>query len=270
MSENYEITEKQIKYTNSEYPGVEIINRKYRNETISKKRVKQKFHTYIGVQKQGDIAFTANVEDSLWMGGSKIRTDYNIASTEGQRIKGILDSRFSGRAYDGTSLNLVSEFTPNRPPYVNNSISWYDMQAMSDSLKTSYSCSYTKYMDWYGMKFDLTTDNILLKVVVSAEDSLAKSMTANANIPKFKNRIGEDHSYFAFIHDSSGNIDVNADYYICCSDIHIKEFCDANSLTFPYDYSDKSLRDKIWTWGVVFNRTTGEPTHVKAYERTFV
>ena len=40
MSENYEITEKQIKYTNSEYPGVEIINRKYRNETISKKRVK--------------------------------------------------------------------------------------------------------------------------------------------------------------------------------------------------------------------------------------
>ena len=69
---------------------------------------------------------------------------------------------------------------------------------------------------------------------------------------------------------NSGNIDVNADYYICCSDVHIKEFCDANSLTFPYDYSDKSLRDKIWTWGVVFNRTTGEPTHVKAYERTFV
>ena len=43
------------------------------------------------------------------------------------------------------------------------------MQAMSDSLKTSYGCSYTKYMDWYGMKFDLTTNNILLKVVVSAE-----------------------------------------------------------------------------------------------------
>ena len=70
----------------------------------------------------------------------------------------------------------------------------------------------------------------------------AKSMTANANIPKWfkiKRFLWEDHCYVAFIHDSSGNIDVNADYYICCSDVHIKEFCDANSLTFPYDYSDK-------------------------------
>lgn len=274
MSETYEYIEDNtaIKYTNSEYPGrsTYVYVDDHTADTDNKLHVKHAFHQNIGNTVQGSIAFKSNVEDGLWMNGSLVRTDYNIASTEGQRIKAILDNKFPGRSYDSNSLNLVSEFSPNRPPYTNNSISWYHMDTMPDSVKTDYSLPYTKYMDWYGMKFDLTTNEVLLKVVLELEDPQAQSLISEAkpNFPRLDSRSSEN-SYIALIHESDGTVTDQVDFFLCCSDIFIKEFCDANSLTFPYDYSNKTLRDKIWTWGIVFNRTTGNPIHVKAYERTF-
>ena len=278
MAENYEYMNgnddygyRSIKYTHSEYPDLKIVVNitDHTADADNKKHVKHAFHAYIGNTKQA-LAFTTNVVDKLWMGGSMIRTDYNISSTEGQRIKGILDTNYSGRTYDGNNRNLVSEFVPNREPYVNNSISWYHMDTMPDSVKTDYNLSYTKYMDWYGMKFDRTTNAILLKAVLELEDPQAQSLIANAkpNFPRLDSRSPEN-SYIALIHNADGSVTNQVDFFLCCSDIFIKEFCDANSLTFPYDYSDKSLRDRIWTWGIVFNRTTGAPIHVKAYERTY-
>ena len=267
MSEGYEIVGKEIQYTNSEYPGFSVRSRKYKSEEVSKRRAKQKFNEIIGCRNH---TFNSNVVDKVWLNGSHARTDYNINSTEGQRIKGILDTNFSTLTYDTNDLNLISEFTPTRPPYINNSISWYDIQEVPGSLKTSYGCSYEKYCSWYGLKFDLTTNNVLLKVVVSADDELAKSMTSSATLPLSKFPVSTDFCYFAFIHDLEGNINENADFYIYTSDIHIKEFCTVNDLAFPYNYSDTEVRDRIWCWGIVFNRLTGVPTHVKAYERTFV
>lgn len=273
MSETYEYIENNtaIKYVNSEYPDMETIVYidDHTADADNKLHVKHSFHQIIGNTEQAK-PLTTNIVDTLWIDGSLTRTDYNIASTEGQRIKGILDTRFSGREYNSHPNNLVSEFSPNRPPYVNDSISWYDMQSMPDSLKTDYSCPYTKYMDWYGLKFDLTTNEVLLKVVLQLDDPQAQTLiaTAKPNFPRLDSRTPEN-SYIALIHETDGTVTDQVDYFLCCSDVFIKEFCDANSLSFPYDYSNKTLRDKIWTWGIVFNRTTGNPIHVKAYERTY-
>ena len=277
MSESYEYIDnnKRLKYTNSEYPGVVSEVYVFEDETINndkanKLQAKAAFENYItNLQITKPLE---NITDKVWMNGSLARTDHSITSTDGQRIKGILDTNFSGRNYARDNRNLVSEFTPNREPYENHSVSWYDMQAIPDSLKTQYSVNYNEYTDWYGMKFDLTTNRILLKVVIELDDPVAQELIEKAkpNFPTQEREVWNKTlqiNYIALIHEPDGTVTNQVDFFLNCSDIRIKEFCDANSLTFPYDYSDKSLRDRIWTWGIVFNRTTGAPIHVKAYER---
>ena len=277
MSESYEYIDsnKRLRYTNSEYPGVVSEVYVFEDETINndkanKLQARAAFENYItNLQITKPLE---NITDKVWMNGSLARTDYSITSTDGQRIKGILDTNFSGRNYARDNRNLVSEFTPNREPYENNSVSWYDMQAIPDSLKTQYSVNYNEYTDWYGMKFDLTTNRILLKVVIELDDPVAQELIEKArpNFPTQEREVWNKTlqiNYIALIHEPDGTVTNQVDFFLNCSDIRIKEFCDANSLTFPYDYSDKSLRDRIWTWGIVFNRTTGAPIHVKAYER---
>ena len=162
------------------------------------------------------------------------------------------------------SSNLVSEFQANRPPYVNDSISWYNFEEPSKELKAQYGLNYTRfrYQPWYGLKFDLTTEEISLKVVLW-RDQLPGAY--DDNLPEDP----RGDSFVARIHDSSGNVSPWCDYYINTSDIHIKEWCDEHGLTFPYDYDNKTIRDKVWIWGIVFNFDTGEVTHVKAYERNY-
>ena len=277
MSESYEYIDnnKRLRYTNSEYPGVVSEVYVFEDETINndkanKLQARAAFNSYItSLQITKPLE---NITDKVWMNGSLARTDYSITSTDGQRIKGILDTNFSGTNYARDNRNLVSEFTPNREPYQNNSVSWYDMQAIPDSLKTQYSVNYNDYTDWYGMKFDLTTNKILLKVVIELDDPVAQELIEKTrpNFPTQEREVWNKTlqvNYIALIHEPDGTVTNQVDFFLNCSDIRIKEFCDANSLTFPYDYSDKSLRDRIWTWGIVFNRTTGAPIHVKAYER---
>ena len=277
MSESYEYIDsnKRLRYTNSEYPGVVSEVYVFEDETINndkanKLQARAAFENYItNLQITKPLE---NITDKVWMNGSLARTDYSITSTDGQRIKGILDTNFSGRNYARDNRNLVSEFTPNREPYENNSVSWYDMQAIPDSLKTQYSVNYNEYTDWYGMKFDLTTNRILLKVVIELDDPVAQELIEKArpNFPTQEREVWNKTlqiNYIALIHEPDGTVTNQVDFFLNCSDIRIKEFCDPNSLTFPYDSSDKSLRDRIWTWGIVFNRTTGAPIHVKAYER---
>ena len=277
MSESYEYIDnnKRLRYTNSEYPGVVSEVYVFEDETINndkanKLQARAAFDSYItSLQITKPLE---NITDKVWMNGSLARTDYSITSTEGQRIKGILDTNFPGTNYARDNRNLVSEFTPNREPYQNNSVSWYDMQAIPDSLKTQYSVNYNEYTDWYGMKFDLTTNKILLKVVIELDDPVAQELIEKArpNFPVQEREVWNKTlqiNYIALIHEPDGTVTNQVDFFLNCSDVRIKEFCDANSLTFPYDYSDKSLRDRIWTWGIVFNRTTGAPIHVKAYER---
>lgn len=259
-----------IQYEHSEYPNFvanisPIYDENGLNDARSKHAAKMAFHGSVAdlnmIPKRNDMS---DMTDKVWMNGSLVRTDYNIATTEGQRIKGILDTRFPGRTYDAHALNLVSEFQANRPPYVNDSISWYNFEEPSKELKTQYGLNYTRfrYQPWYGLKFDLTTEEISLKVVLW-RDQLPGAY--DDNLPEDP----RGDSFVARIHDSSGNVSPWCDYYINTSDIHIKEWCDEHGLTFPYDYDNKTIRDKVWIWGIVFNFDTGEVTHVKAYERNY-
>ena len=96
MSENYEYinNDEQIKYTNTEYPNLYIIVEANRfSDLDNKKKVKHAFHKTVGINNIQTIQ--SNMYDKVWMNGAHSRTDYNISSTEGQRIKGILDDNFS-------------------------------------------------------------------------------------------------------------------------------------------------------------------------------
>ena len=110
-----------------------------------------------------------------------------------------------------------------------------------------------------------------MKIVVDIADTHALSLIdseAFKKLPRIDSETG-DNGFLAFIHSADGTVSEHTDFYITTSDVHIKEFCDENELTFPYDYSDKAIRDKIWIWGLVFNRNTGVFSHVKAYQRIY-
>lgn len=277
MSESYEYIDnnKVLRYTNSEYP--EVVSEVYvfedetiNNDRANKAQAKSAFDNYItNLQITKPLE---NIIDKVFMDGNLVRTDHSINSTEGQRIKSILDTKFSGTDYARDSRNLVSEFVGSREPYTSNNISWYDMQEIPESLKTEYNLSYTKYTDWYGIKFNLDTNEKLLKVVLELEDPAAQELIEKAkpNFPTQEREVWNkvtQINFIALIHNPDGTVTNQVDFFLNCSDIRIKEFCDKNRLTFPYDYSNKKIRDEICTWGIVFNRTTGEPIHVKAYER---
>ena len=71
-----------------------------------------------------------SVRDDVYMAGSIARRDYSIDTSEGSALVDELEAGWEDFIpdYRRDNKNLVSEFTPVRAPYTNNSISYYDMQ----------------------------------------------------------------------------------------------------------------------------------------------
>lgn len=271
MSENYEYINNntEIKYTNTEYPDFYItVEADGADDADNKLKVKHIFHERVAYYNP--MQETMNICDKVWMEGQHVRSDYYSTVEESKELVNTLNTKFPGTNYQKYGKNLISKFNPKRKPYNNTSISWYSMEEIPDNLKEKYKCNYSKYMTWYGLKFDLTTNKVLLKAVVDIEDIIAEHYLKNIYIklPRLDTR-AVDGAFLAFLHYEDGRVSSYGDLYLRCSDIFIKEFCDLNNLKFPYDYSNKNIRDNVWIWGIVFDRITGEFKHVKAYERIY-
>lgn len=225
-------------------------------------------------KRQGEIGFALldannNWRDDVYMDNTISRVEYTIGKTEGQAIVDLLEATWPDEVSDYNSHpdNSVSEFTPSRQPYANNSISWYDFSGEpSASQKSAYSLSYSAYMPWYGLKFDRVTEEVKLKAVVTRDGLLSMYPNAldNITLPEIW-----DMPFFARIHSKDGSVDERIDVYQNCPKSIMKEWCEDNSVTFPYDETDTSITDNLVCWGIVYNVTTGNIEHVKAYKRTY-
>ena len=103
-----------------------------------------------------------SVRDDVYMAGSIARKDYSIDTNEGSALVDELEAGWDGFIPDfrRDNKNLVSEFTPMRLPYINNSISYYDMQEPTSELKTYFNLPYTICLPFHGLKFDKTTSDV--------------------------------------------------------------------------------------------------------------
>ena len=244
------------------------------NETLSKKFAESIYYQNTTVQTQVNHIASINatqVKDTTYLNGSATRTDYAVGTTQGQAIVATLNDDFSGEvsSFDNNTMNLVGEYTAQRPPYnVNNNISFYNFDAPTDTIKNSFGATYQEYRDWYGLKFDTVTNDVLAKFVIPETEMKRVDVDTYNEI----NALLPPHSYqfYARIHDKSSNINENVDVYFQADPSVMKSWCTTNSYTFPYDTNDNTIEPLLFIWGCVYNTTSETITHVKAYARTTV
>jgi hypothetical protein len=245
------------------------------DEMLTERKALKAYHETIGsVNSQMERVKTINtsqVMDTTYMGGSSARVDYAVGTTQGQAIVTKLEATWPDEvaSYDNNNQNLVSEYTAARPPYDNNPcISFYNFDEPTNTIKTAFNATYEEYKSWYGLKFDTVTETVLAKFVIPDEEM------KNADIDTWQ-EIHDllpvcSYTFFARIHDKDENIDENVDVYFQADAIVMQEWCTANSYTFPYDTDDDTIEPILFIWGCVYNTTSKEITHVKAYTRTTV
>jgi hypothetical protein len=203
------------------------------------------------------IASGAAIRDRLYVAGEIKRDDYTIASPQAADILAELEREFPGVAeYRSNPANLIGRYDAYRLPYENPSISWYEMQAPSAALLSHYGATgYRSYMDWYGLKFDLVSREIMLKVVLGADCFLDQPL---APLPR-------GAKFYARIHRSDGSVAPEVDCYALSDRDVMKAYCRA--VGHPWPYADDKA-DSVWLYGVTFNIDTQQIEVVKAYERT--
>jgi hypothetical protein len=244
------------------------------NETLSKKFAENIYYQNTTVQTQINHISSVNstqVKDTTYLNGSATRTDYAVGTTQGQAIVATLNDDFSGEvsSFDNNTMNLVGEYTAQRPPYnVNNNISFYNFDVPTDTIKNSFGATYQEYKKWYGLKFDTVTNDVLAKFVIPESEMKRVDVDTYNEI----NALLPPHSYqfYARIHDKSSNINENVDVYFQADPSVMKSWCTTNSYTFPYDTTDNTIEPLLFIWGCVYNTTSETITHVKAYARTTV
>ena len=209
-----------------------------------------------------------NVIDRTYMNGTQIRTDYSVATLNGQAIVEKLKETWPDEvaSYDNNGMNLVAEYTPTRPPYNNNpNISFYSMDPASPELLESFGAHYNEYVEWYGLKFDTVTNDVILKAVIPLfEMERVYPQTYNLIMDLLSSN---HYTFFARIHDKDGNVNDNVDVYFQGPVDSIKQWCTSYGHTFPFDINDQNIIKKVFIWACVYNTTSGELTHVKAYTR---
>ena len=223
------------------------------NETLSKKLAESVYYSNRTVQTQVNHIASINatqVKDTTYLNGSATRTDYAVGTTQGQAIVATLNDDFSGEvsSFDNNTMNLVGEYTAQRPPYnINNNISFYNFDVPTDTIKNSFGATYNEYKSWYGLKFDTVTNDVLAKFVIPESEMKRVDVDTYNEI----NALLPTHSYqfYARIHDKSSNINENVDVYFQADPSVMKSWCTTNSYTFPYDTTDTTI-EPLLLYGV--------------------
>lgn len=208
--------------------------------------------------------FTRNFRDEVYMNGEIKRTDYSCdrpeALTEVNRLVEAFPE-YTVEQLTAEAQNVIGQYGAYRPPYNDNSISFYDFTTPSAETLAAYGCDTETYGDdllqWHGIKHDLTNLTKTAKFVFTQNHG---SYLNNLPAPMPTNR----SIFFARIHNADGTIEPWVDVYVISTINYMREWCEEHSLTFPLP---DDVTQQPWCFSVVFNDDTGEMINVKAYIR---
>jgi hypothetical protein len=199
--------------------------------------------------------------DDVYVDKVIVRQDFPMNSSEGK----VLYSKIKSAYPDYSRLpfsrsNILGAYDGYREPYQNSSVSFYDMFSKpSADLLNKYGVSETtvNLQPWYGLKFDLTKDEVMFKCVIKKLDC------DKPELPK-----GIDQ-FFATTHTPDKSMSDWVDYYVSGVEPEKMEaFCEAKGLKYPFpDSLSEKDAENIWAWGFVFNKSTLEYGAVKGYVR---
>lgn len=208
--------------------------------------------------------FTRNFRDEVYMNGEVKRTDYSCdrpeALTQINRLVAAFPE-YTVEQLTSETQNVIGQYGAYRPPYNDNSISFYDFTTPSAETLAAYGCDADTYGDdllhWHGIKHDLTNLTKTAKFVFTQGHG---TYLANAPSSLPPNR----SIFYARIHNADGTVEPWVDVYIISTINYMREWCEEHSLTFPLP---DDVTDQPWCFSVVYNDDTGEMINVKAYIR---
>jgi hypothetical protein len=208
--------------------------------------------------------FTRNFCDKVYMNGAVKRTDYSCDRPEAlTEINRLVEAfpEYTVEQLTAEAQNVIGQYGAYRPPYNDNSISFYDFTTPSSETLAAYDCDAETYGDdllnWHGIKHDLTNLTKTAKFVFTQDHG---TYLANAPSSLPPNR----SIFFARIHNADGTVEPWVDVYIISTINYMREWCEEHSLTFPLP---DDVTDQPWCFSVVYNDTTGDTANVKAYIR---
>ena len=188
-----------------------------------------------------------------------VRQDYSTGLTEAQALIQELQAVFPDyEDWDRHNHNIVGRYTAYREPYNNSGISFYSSgEKPTESLLLSFNTSYlnSNLLEWYGLKFDLDTEQVMLKVVFRNYEGETPELPTNPR------------NFYAALYNQDGTESNWVDYYAFATPKKIREFCAAKGLSYPLTPTIHTDCDAVGCWGFVFNKNTLEYGPVKAYAR---
>jgi len=202
----------------------------------------------------------AKIHDHVYVNGVMVREDISICLPEAASVLSLLKENFpdSDVNFESVPTNFIGTYDDYRPPYTNESISWYEMASPSKELLEKYQVTEEMYPDiysWYGLKHNIVTKEIMLKVVFKGSSLDASLLPIIPNI---------ENAFFARLHRINGTIEPYVDCYVNLEEQQIIDFCATHNI--PYT----SVQDKpgfTWVYGITFNSETKEIITVKTYRR---
>lgn len=202
--------------------------------------------------------YSSQCRDDVYCDGTLVRQDFTVGLPEGQVLVEKLQEEFPDYVdWTKNEHNIVGAYGNYREPYQNDSISWYDFNAyVTESMQLAYGTSYSNdnLKGWYGLKFDLTTREVMLKVVFNEYDG---------DLPE----LPQGEKFFARTHFQDGSSCDLLDVYIYATPQRVWNFCQDKGITYPLPADEHKDCDVVWCWGFVFDKDTLEYGPVKAYAR---
>lgn len=196
-----------------------------------------------------NVVYRTIFKETLWSDKKIYREAISIITKTGSEILKILKDNFPNCEAGDDPLECIG-YTPEnvRPPYSNPTISWYAWKRPSDDILIEYGVSdYVPY-NVYGKKFDLTTGEVMLKVMHNSAEA------APPDLP-----VGWLNGYGRLYYQNKTK-DENVDYYFAGPQQQMIDFCERNNIQYP-----APLDLDVVGWGIVYNINTLEIVMVKAY-----
>lgn len=197
--------------------------------------------------------------DDVYVDKVMVRQDYCASSSEGQSILAGLQAAYPDYAnWLSHKYNLLGSYGGYREPYENSSVSFYSFSStLPRELQERFGSSYParNLKVWYGLKFDLTQTDVMLKCVINR---------VNFEVPE----LPVPAWFFATTHRQDKTMSDWVDAFVYASPQAIKDFCTRKGLAYPFpDDVDVDAKAYKWGYGIVFNKSTLEYGPVKGYAR---
>lgn len=217
-----------------------------------------------------DFCFRSDnwIADEVTIDGVMYRKDYPVLSPEGQKLCAEVLKKFPNEKLDvEDTCSIGRNEAGMRPPYTNDTISWYTYGTLPPELALKYKVqeSVDEYATdagplgggrmWYGFKYDLVTGEKMLKMPVDIG-----ATPIPEGVP------GSPYSFLGKLYHEDGTLDDKVDLYLNTPQwLELNRWFRKNKYNLTITAEDYLVPHQF-CFGIVYSLSTLEIAKVKIYK----